>query len=593
MPRLRPAQAFRVPEGSPFPADKPANGAVQPCTKPMVLTSGSATGANPPPKKPCDVATITLNLTSDGKTIAKTGSSKQASGPLTGVGDEINALLAGHAVVIHRAIPSTIMTNQLTAAGTTVSFPVAGKASASASMKSTCGKHPTITESPEPSEPAKKGALSVSTTKWEVSDFGQMIFKGKSWRDLFYGDRSKVTYEATSCGAPASGNATTSLKAVAQIAIADEWNITFASSKGIEIKFSSNVTHEKENSYGSGYRGTYNSTTQTLGGSLTTPGIERSSQIKTSTSQDNYNRTQNIGGGYRLDTDYRSTTQSYEKEFKSKEEFMANGQPKMLSDAQESLTLEIKRNGTTVFSIDEIKESWKKLTEEIKSISDRVARITDLLERGARIAFPMSLSFDLAFALTLLKGSINARIWPDKAKVLQGGTYYIEQRQSQFQVGVSLLVAQLKIDPKIEAQASVVSKYIASIGIVIEGSIGGSVSVNFNVDTGTTSYIVQAHGRIPMSISASATGYAASFYVTAQGSVTSAMNYTWGAEYRPLELSAARHHLTNDQLSCELVVKRGNKIAEYFGFGEATEWFKWPKDGPFIWIEAGAMQQSW
>lgn len=586
-----------MPEKSPFPANKQASGAVQACAKPMApgSTGGSGSGANgkTPPTKPCDVATITLNLTSDGKTISKTGSAKKASSPLPGVSDDINTLLGGHAVVIHRSIPTTIMTNHLTAAGTTASLPVLGKANASATMKSTCGKHPTITESPLPSEPSKKGALSVSTTKWEVSDFGQMIFKGKSWRDLFYGDRSSVTYDALSCGTPASGNATTALKAVAQIAIADEWLITFASGKGIEIKLSANVTHEKETSYGSGYKGTYNSTTQTLKGSLESTGMSRSSEIKPVISQDNYNRTQNLGGGYQLQTDYSSTTQSQSREFKSTDVFMADGKRKILSDASSSLTLEIKRNGTSVFNPSEIAESFKKFGEELSGVFERVARIKDLLERGAKIAFPMSLSFDLAFALTLLKGTINARIWPDTPKVLQGGTYYIEQRESRFQVGVSLLVAQLKVDPKIEAQASVISKFIASIGIAIEGSIGGSVSLDFNIDYGTASYIVQAHGRIPMSISATATGYAASFYVMAQGSVTSAMNYTWGAEYRPLELSAARHHLTNDQLACELVVKRGNKIAEYFGWGEAKEWFKWPKDGPFIWIEAGAMQQSW
>ena len=586
-----------MPKASPFPSNTPAAQAVQSCPKPVAtsapLTSGATVAPVQKPTKPCDIKTITLSLTSDGKTITKTGSINKASAPLPGVSDQINELLGKNAVVIHRAIPTAIMTNQSTRAGITPELPVSGKAKASAVMKSTCGQHPTFTETPEPDTPQKSGALSVSTTTWQVADFGKMVFQGKSMRDLFYGDRSAVTFTATSCGAPAQGNATTSLQAVAQVAIADEWDIKLVSGTGIEIKLSTSATATRENSYGSGYRGTSTGTSSQIKGSIDSVGYSRSGNLKVSAEQDDYNRTQNLGGGYQLDTQYRSNSLEVSSKSTSEDVFFADGSRKILADAKESFTVDIKRNGASYFSFDEIIEALEQFGEALGEVFERVGRLKTLFERGAKLAFPMSLSFDLAFALTLMKGSISGRIWPGERRVLEGGTYYIEDRNSKFSLIVDLLVAELKVEPKIEAQASVFSKYVASITLTISGSVAGSASLNFRVDYATTSYIVQAVGHIPMSIAAEATGSAAGFYVMAQGKMQSALNYTWTAEYRPLELSKAQHNLTNEQLACELVVKRGNKLLEWFGVTEEKEWFKWPKDGPFIWIETGAMNQSW
>jgi hypothetical protein len=586
-----------VPNPSPFPAEKPATNTVQQC--PKTAGAGSTTnGAAPAPEKPkpvtpCDLANITITLASDSRTITKTGSRKMASAPLPGISAQVNGLLADHAVVIHRAIPTAILVNQQEQAEFTPSIPVVGRARATATMKANCGQHPVIKETPPPDDPALSGVLSAETTQWEVSDFGKMLFRGKSWHDLFLGDRAAVTFEATTCGAPASGDPVTTLKGVAQVAIADRWEITFVSGKGITLSLAASRHSTRNTQFARGYRGTSNSLTQGVTASVNSVGYSRSAEVTASRSHESAKQTQNLGGGYRLETSTTTDTTEHSIKTSSTDVFVADGTRKIIADAEDCFVLQIKRNGIEIFNLAEITKDLRKLAEALNEVWLRLSNLKNLFENAAMLAFPMSLKFDLTFELTLLKGSVKARIWPDEVQILEGANYYIEERDSKFEVGLDLLLAKLEVVPKIEALAKVISKHIAGLSIDIEGSVAGAVSATFAINYNTTSEIIRIDSRIPMSISATATGYAASFYATAQGSIRSAMMYTWRSEYKFLELSRARHSLDNEQLYCELVVKRGNKILEYIGLSEAKEWFRWPKDGPFIWIEAGAMKQDW
>lgn len=195
--------------------------------------------------------------------------------------------------------------------------------------------------------------------------------------------------------------------------------------------------------------------------------------------------------------------------------------------------------------------------------------------------------------MTLMKGSIRSRFWPEPLPPKVGGSYHIDDFRTRFQAVVDLLLAKVEVKPKITAMASLYSEYIAGIKVEIEGSVSGAVNLSYNISDQTGNLAISANGYLPMSIAATGTGSAASFYLMASASATSAMRYTLAATYNAMTISAAKHHITNDRLECQVVVKRGNKVLEFFGMGEPKTWISWPKDGPFVWIQTNAMELRW
>lgn len=583
-------------EATPFSPDREAGSHCEPCQQ-KAASGGSGEAA--PAKAttpPCDLKSLTVTLETPYGTISKTGFKPEAHPPIDGLSSELNHLLQMHSVVIHRVSPATAAPTQLQgahgSAGGTPALPVVGKARASAAMKSNCGAHPEMVETPEPADKAKAGKLSISTTEWKVSDFGAMMFRGKSVGDLVFGDRAHKIFDADTCGRPASGDPVGSLSGIAQIAIADEWDITLHGGKGIELKLSTSTKYSAEESYGKGYRGTSEKIESKTEKNLESTGWTRKSKVEDSLSGDTY-RSVEHSGGTTTTIDYLALESESKSKRESKDTFNADGSRKIRSSVRDSFTLKIQRNGATVFDPSEIVKSLEKFGEELSAVFQRLARLKELFDRGARVAFPGSLTFDLAFALTLLKGSVRARFWPERRQPLQGPHHYIEDFRTRFQAVVDLLLARLEVKPKITAMASLYSEYIASLKVEIEGSVVGAGNLAFSIHQSTGDMAVQANAFVPMSVAATGTGSAVSFYVMGTASMKSAMRYTCASTWQPFTLSAAKHRITNDRLECSVVVKRGNKIWEYFGFGEAKKWMSWPKDGPFVWIEANAMEQSW
>ena len=581
---------------TPFSSDKVAGGLCETCgdKAPASERAGKSTAnAN---RGPCDLNSLTLTLQTPFGTVSKTGTRQQASLPINGLSQDLNLLLQSHSVVIHRVSTATLGVNQLQgaygSAGGSPAIPVGGTASARAQMKSNCGSHPEMFEEPKPDTPDKAGKLSVSTTEWQVSDFGKMMFAGKSVDDLVFGDRASKIFDADSCGRPASGDPVISLSGIAQIAIADEWDITLLSGKGIELNLSFSGTASAEYSRGDGYSGSATNTVLKAESSYESVGASRKKTLEASSGTDAYHSVEHSAGVTTI-IDSQKTESKISASSESRDTFLEEGRRKILATVQDSFTFKVARNGKSVFDPSEIVKSLKKFGEELGAVFARIGRLKELFDRGARFALPASIAFELSFSLTLLKGSVRARFWPEKREPKVGASYHIEDFATRFQAVVDLLLAKIEVKPKITGMASLYSEYIASLKVEIEGSVSGAANLAYNIDDGTTLTVIQANAHIPMSISAVGTGSAVSFYVMASASAQSALRYTWAATYDAMTMSAAKHRITNDRLECSIVVKRGNKIAEFFGFGEAKEWISWPKDGPFVWIESDAMEQSW
>lgn len=594
-----------MPRRSPFPARKPASSAVQQCPLQAQGAKGEpAKGANgggasgnwdTTPVKPCDLRKIVVSLTSDGKTVTKQGTKPQASPPLPNVSDQVNGLLTAHAVVIHRAVKTEPSTSAIRTTG--IGKEIGGTAVCAGPMKSSCGQHPVIKEDPEPETPADKGKISVSTTKWEVSDFGKMIFKGKPWRDFFYGDRKSIKFDATSCGAPASGDPVGSLTGIAQIAIADEWIITFISGKGISISVKKKERRESEYQTGLNYSGQKDSRSKESEYSEKSAYKTFEDKSSLSAEYDRYKKSIKVdektevlleqGAEAKIEAKRETSTEFHE------DAFTQDGRARILAQAGDCFNFKVERNGETIFDPKEIKEKIDEFAEEVSDTWDRLARMKDLFQRGALAAIPVAVTFEIECEANFMKGSINARTWPEKTAPIEGATYYIEDFRNRFQLNLDLEVASLTLKPKVSAFVALVSKYIASIEIELEASLTGRVQVGFSIDDTITQQSVVARSSFPMSVAATGTGSALSYYLMAKGEMKSALRHIWTAEYNFMNLSAAEQEITNDRLSCELVVKRGNKVMEWFGLGEPEECYRWPEDGPFIWIEDNAMKQTW
>ncbi len=142
---------------------------------------------------------------------------------------------------------------------------------------------------------------------------------------------------------------------------------------------------------------------------------------------------------------------------------------------------------------------------------------------------------------------------------------------------------------------AVFHKWVASIGISVEFSIGGSVRVAFPLITdGSESREVNLTTRIPASLGAKGEANALAWYVEMKGDIAGGLIYRWVYAYRDGEFKCLISNLCSEEITAKFVISRGNKLkARFSDEYEPAIVYQRPKNGRATWIAEGKINRDW
>ena len=604
-------------KAAPKPLDTKAiaGGVVQPC--PFALPGKPLSPEIRAQLVPCDLKSVTLALTSDKTNVSCTGSTAKASAtPLKDVDPEINALLAAHSVVIVQVVPATTLSEKGPMTGpqsrsgdvTTTKGKASGKASFSATMKAQCGDHPSFRRSPaRKAGDAKDGddksrELSVETQGWTSGNFVKALFGGKKFADFVFGQQSEATFTAKSCAYPASGDPTGSLTAYARLNLADEWVGEFNWAQGFKLEFSGSSMHGVVGRDGTRMKSKSSkveSSAKSLDSSRSVGTVSNKSgdmlygKIETSgragTAEIKYDDGPFSGS---IDADMkRYGSSDLPKDVADR--FKEQGDKLKDLSKDGSLSVKLSRNGKSMIDSDNLSAALKTVQETLETGLDLVNRLVWLLETGAKIGIPVTLTFGLKASVTLLQAKNYLRFWPEAVPPKQAAAYHIAGYKRRFQFGVDLTVVTLSVTPSITLQAKILHELVASLTFSIEGQFTGNAKIGYTVSDGDNATDLKAIGKITATVRGVVKGEALSCYVMLDGTATTGITYHWTAEFDGDSLKNSQNRVTSDALTFQASLKYGNKVLDFLGLGSEDPQMQWPEDGPFIWIEEGKLNKTW
>ncbi len=593
-----------------------AGGVVQACP-----FAGKQAGALSPELRaklvPCDLKSVTLALTSDKTNISCTGTTAKASAtPLKDVDPEINALLASHSVVIVQVVPATTLSEKGPMTGpqsrsgdlTTTKGSAKGKASFSAAMKAQCGEHPGFARSPArkardaKDSDDKSRELAVETQEWTFWNFVKALFGGKKFADFVFGQQSEATFTAKSCAFPASGPPTGSLTAYARLSLADEWQGEFNWGQGFKIDFSGSSMHGKD------YRDKSTMRSKSSKVESSAKKLESSRSVSTvSNKKDDmlYGKLETSGRAGTADIKYdggpfSGSIEADMKRYGSSElpkdvadQFKEKGDKLKDLSKDGSLSVKLSRNGKSLIDSDNLSAALKNVQETLETGLDLVNRLVWLLENGAKVGIPVTLTFGIKASVALLQAKNYLRFWPEATPPKQAGAYHIAGYRRRFQLGVDMTVVTLSVTPSITLQAKIAHEWIASLTISIEGKFNGSAKVGYSISDGMGPVDLKAIGKITASVKGSGEAAAASCYIVIDGTASSGITYHWTAEFDGDSLKDSQNRVTSDALTFQASLRYGNKVWDFIGLGSEEPDWQWPADDPFVWIEKNAINKTW
>ncbi|NLR71804.1 hypothetical protein HGI47_13080 [Novosphingobium sp. ERN07] len=600
-----------------------AGGTVQACPLRAKAPGATISGGTPPlsPEMraklvPCDVKSVTLSLSDTKGSVTVTGAQQQAAaGPVAGIDDEMNDLLRSHAVVIVQIVPATTMSDKVgsgngqarTSELTTTKGSAKSSAVFSAQMKAQCGAHPVFKRTPECKAGDQKDAdpkakeLAVGTQEWTAVNFVKAIFGGTKFSDFIFGQQEEVVFSADSCGFPAAGERTKSLSGVARLVIADEWVGEFNWGQGFKLEFGASVMHGKVYRDGTRLSSDSRSVTSSV------KKLESSSSVSTVRKNDEllYGKIESKVGGSSSEITYDGGPFSGSIDADMKR-YDSTALPKSVADSFKAkgdklksltndgtLSIKLSRNGKSLVDSANLSKMLKDVQETLETGLDLINRIVWLLENGAKVGIPVTLTFGLKASVVLLVGRNYARFWAEQTAPKKSGTYYLAGYRRRWQLGVDLTVATVSLTPSITLQAKVLHEWVASLTLTIEGKIAGSAKIGYNITDGTGAADFNAVGKFSMSVKGSGEAAAVSCYIIVEGEASSGITYVWAAGFDGDSMKAQKNTVTSDKLSFQASARYGNKIWDFIGLGSDEPDWQWPSDGPFVWLEEKAINKSW
>lgn len=547
--------------------------------------------------KPCDIASITVGLTTRSGGVTLTGTCPAATvAPLPDVSEELNALLLSKAVVIHYVVLGTDAKEMV------------GNATASATMKSSCGAHPVPTRTPvDPKGGSPTAAkIAVDTTDWELSTVFSGLWGEGSLGDLVCPASDSVAFAFDSCGLPAGGNATTGLSGVAQIAIADQWEGEIRWAEGFQISFSDEtkqttnrkdgtevIEHAYERSVplmedvetkyvdvAKGKATTY------IEGKVGSEPVRYVKENSDSIETDVRDRVSKMVEGDRTGVVAKSYNNIADR-LKAATTFL----DEELYD--KGLAAKITRNGEDVLDTDNWGEILSNVQSAVQNGADLIYRLMWAVENAARIGFPFSLILKTELDLRILQGKVKFRAWPEALPVRQAGTYYLADYRRRFEVGVNCTVFDGEFTFTAEAQVKLFHELIAAGTLTFEFKIAGEAGIDFTFANGIAAPDRKMGGKLGGSVKGTGEGAAASFYYKVEGDVSVGINYEFSVAFDGLRMVNPRHKVGNEAVELRATVRRGNKIMDMIGLGSGKAAWQWPEDGPFVWLEEDELVKTW
>lgn len=599
-----------------------AGGTVQQCplqAKGLLPAIPGTTAPLPPDLRaclvPCDVKSVSLTLADDKTSITVTGTQHRAAAAIAGVDPELNELLGKYSAVIVQIVPATTISDKVgnangqarTAELTTTKGSAKATASFSAQMKAQCGSHPSFHRTPahKPEDAKDKDPkvrdLSVGTQEWTAVNFLKAIFGGTKFSDFIFGQQEDVAFTAGSCGYPAAGDATKTLNGLARLIIADEWVGEFNWGQGFKLEFGASVMHGKDMRDGTRMKSrstSRESSVKSLDESDSFSAVTKDGKLL-------YGKVERKGGDAPKEYTYKGQSLSGSIEADMKR-WDSTALPKNLADSFKekgdklknltndgTLSVKLSRNGKSLVDSANLSKLLKDVQETLETALDLINRLVWLLENGAKIGIPVTLTFGLKASIVLLVARTYARFWAEKQPPRQAGTYYLAGYRRRFQLGVDLTVATVSITPTITLQAKFLHEWVASITLTVEGKISGSAKIGYNITDGMTAADFNAVGKFAMSVKGSGEAAAASCYVIVEGQASSGITYVWTGGFDGESMKGQQNKVTSDQLSFQATARYGNKVWDFLGLGSDEPDWQWPSDGPFVWLDENAISKSW
>ena len=237
-------------------------------------------------------------------------------------------------------------------------------------------------------------------------------------------------------------------------------------------------------------------------------------------------------------------------------------------------------------------ESLQAWLNDIQSV---LRILSDLSSAASGALFPVQLEVGFTYDLTLLKGAVVGRRWFELQQPVEGSRYYFDRAKSRWQVRFDLTIVDGNFTFSVGGRVAVFHKWVASIGISVEFSIGGSVRVAFPLITdGSESREVNLTTRIPASLGAKGEANALAWYVEMKGDIAGGLIYRWVYAYRDGELKCLVSNLRSEEITAKFVISRGNKLkARFSDEYEPTIDYQRPKNGRATWIAEGKINRDW
>lgn len=584
-----------------------AGGIVLPCGKrssrPSIGAPGSPPGVINPLQQPCDVAAITLSLElpNTQTCLTLTNSSKRAREQELGdVPKDVSDLLKAHAVLYYREGPAAALGSAPSATrstGPVQADEIRAKASIVPQMQARCGDHPEFSNSKwkeGSTAPKTEADLSISTRGWDPKDILACLWGDGKIVDLWSAQSDSCTFEVSSCGRPAGGDPLTRLSAHVRLVQADEWIVDARFPAGFVIDF----THSR-------------STTLLAEGKedrIVSRSSKSQGSVQSESESTTYYRGKSVqyrevdgriydpgkrglsleADSARYEADRKALSESAADKFKKSSEAAAAIANK------NGIGLSVKRNGKEMLDAASWTENIDTFLSVTKSIDLIFYRLLWMVENGLNFGAPVQGKFEYAVLVRLLQGSIGFRLWPEQAKLVQSGTYYVETCKRRWQAAIAVTPALADITVKGTVVAKFIHEWLASVSGSLEFKATGSdrIEANYSCDDGFTSKPYTTTVR--MSVKLAVSGTMASYYLSAEGEVAGAIEHVVTIDADNTGILSEHHVVDNGPITLQVIGKRGNKIFEFFSLTDrsAKKW-NWPEDGPLVLVKPHALRNEW
>lgn len=585
---------------------QPAGGAVMVCQA----------GAEDRPRKFCDVDRIDLQLAvKDGPTHTVSSSFRTArqSRPVTlPEGHEAAAWLDRYSAVI-------ALETDFGAAGSAGRGPFDGgnkakKKSAAASVKTSaaecCDLHPAIMPYAEDVY-ARRGFgsmeidLSIDTVSLDYTEFFSRLWKWSGFSELVSPATVEKTFMVAGCSAPSSGKPRGSFSGLARMTARDEWRVEYALPAGLSLKFSRSATGS---AYHGGARETssstslktragsdsasyassasdYRSGTSTSSSSSTSLNVKTSDKTSTTTTSIKHQSAQlSAVGAVDPGAAHRFGKAVDEMNDETPGKLQALGSRLSSATGPDKAALRVVRNGAELSTAD-IEGMVKRITETVQAVSDALDSACQIAKGGLKAAAPASITATIGFEFSLFAGTAAFRHWRVPAAPISGPAYYIETSDSRWTLGVSMTLAKGSLNAGIEGQVKFIAAWIASGTLSVEAKLTGSASLSFNVGKGDAPVAVTGAGWYGATVAASGDITVAAYYATLTAQIEGGVRYLYEGDFDSVDLRPKTSRLRSERTTFSVKVMRGNKLREFFGFGESKTAYKWPSDGPLVLFE--------